>query len=208
MMATAFPHLHVTGIDLLAENVAVARTLYGNTPNLTVLEGDAMHLAVPDRSFDRVLCLESAFQFPSRARFLSELGRVVDTGGRVVIVDFMWTSDDARRIRNDERSRLVQRTWQWENFDSVREYQHNARENGFAVEACLDWSTHVTAPLRTIFDSVAGLAQRRWGRALLLRYHPLLRALTDEDWREFIRSADAHKYVHRHTRYAALVLNR
>ncbi len=208
VMANAFPHVHVTGTDLLAENLAVARTLYGNTPNLTYLEGDAMNLDFPERSFDRVLCLEAAFQFRHRARFLSELTRVVDAGARVVIVDFMWNNDEARRMCNEEKRRLVQSTWQWEDFDSVREYQHNAQENGFEVVACLDWSSHVTAPLRVIFDGVGGLAQRTWGRALLMRYHPLLRALTDEDWQEFIRSARAHKYVHRYTQYVALVLSR
>ena len=207
VMANAFPHAHVTGIDLLPENSAVARTLYGNIPNLTYLEGDAMNLAFPNRSFDRLLCLEAAFQFPDRRGFLSEISRVVDTGARVVIVDFMWKTDDARDICHDERGRLVRRTWQWESFDSVREYRDNARANGFTVDACVDWSSHVTAPLGTIFAAVAGLARRQWGRAALRRYHPLLRALTDEDWQEFMGSARAHRYVHRHVQYVALVLS-
>jgi len=207
-MANAFPHAHVTGIDLLPENVAVARTLYGNTPNLTYLTGDAMTLDFPERSFDRVLCLEAAFHFSDRARFLKELSRAADTETRVVIVDFMWNDDDARRICNDEDSRVVQRTWQWQSFDSVREYRHNAQANGFEIEACLDWSSHVTAPLHTVFDLVARLAGWARGRAVLMQYHPLLRALSDADWVEFIRSARAHKHIHRYTQYAALVLKR
>ena len=206
IMASAFPDVDVTGIDLLPENIAVARTLYNNTPNLTHLAGDALHLEFPEQSFDRVLCLEAAFQFPDRARFLSELKRVVDPRARVVIVDFMWKDDEARRISNEEQSRFVRATWQWDSFDSVREYHQNAQANGFAVEACLDWSSHVTAPLRTIFDLVAGLARRRWGRTLLTWYHPPLRALTDDDWREFARSAAAHRFIHQHTQYTALVL--
>jgi ubiquinone/menaquinone biosynthesis C-methylase UbiE len=208
VMAHAFPHANVTAIDLLPENVAVARTLYANTPNLSYRQGDAADLDFPDRSFDRVLCLEAAFQFRQRARFMSELGRVVDAGGRVVIVDFMWKNDEARDACNDERTRLVQRTWQWESFDSVGEYRRNAQANGFTVEACLDWSSHVTAPLRTIFALVAGLAEHAWSRALLMRYHPLLRSLGEEDWQEFARSALAHQHVHRYVQYNALVLTR
>jgi MPBQ/MSBQ methyltransferase len=208
LMANAFPHAHVTGIDLLPENAAVARTLYANIPNLTYLEGDAMHLDFPDRSFDRVLCLEAAFQFPDRATFLNQLSRLVDTGGRVVIVDFMWKSDAARDICQDVRGRLVRRTWQWENFDSVCQYRENAQASGFQVTACLDWSPHVTAPLGTVFAAVAELARWAWGRAALRWYHPMLRALTDEDWQEFIRSSRAHRYVHRHVQYGALVLSR
>lgn len=208
LMAAAHPDTQVTGIDLLPDHVMVARTLYGNTPNLAYVEGDALHLDFPERSFDRVLCLEAAFHFPDRARFLSELSRVVVDGARVVIVDFMWKDDAARGLCSEEMRRLVQNTWQWENFDSVAEYQHNARRNGFAVEACLDWSSHVTAPLRTIFDTVAGLARWRWGRRLLCSYHPPLRALSDDDWREFGRAAVAHGAIHRAAQYAALVLNR
>jgi MPBQ/MSBQ methyltransferase len=208
VMANAFPHARITGIDLLPENPAVARTLYANMPNLRYLEGDALHLDFPDRSFDRVLCLEAAFQFPERGIFLSELSRIVDARGRVVIVDFMWRSDEARDICEDARSRLVRQTWQWENFDSVRQYRDNAQANGFQVNACLDWSSHVTAPLGTVFALVATLARYTWGRAGLRWYHPLLRSLTDEDWQEFIRSSHAHRYVHRHVQYGALVLGR
>jgi cyclopropane fatty-acyl-phospholipid synthase-like methyltransferase len=208
VMASAFPDAQVTGIDLLPENVAVAHTLYGNTSNLIYREGDAMQLDFPDRSFDRVLCLEAAFHFPDRARFLSELSRLVGAGGRAVIVDFMWKDDAARHVCNAETSRLVRSTWQWESFDSVHEYERNARANGFTIEACVDWSAHVTAPLRTIFNRVASLVQWTWGRALLMRLNPLLRAFTDEDWQEFGRSARAHTDIHRHTRYVALVLKR
>lgn len=208
LMATAFPHLRVSGVDLLAEHLAVARALYGNTPNLTYREGDALALEFPDRSFDRVLCLEAAFQFADRVRFLRELSRVVDRGGRVVVVDFMWRNDAARRVRDEAEGRFVRSVWQWEDFDTVGEYQRNARSNGFEVAACLDWSSHVTAPLRTIFAGVATLAKRKWSRDLLRRYHPPLLALTDDDWDEFIHSARAHARVHSHAQYVALVLQR
>jgi MPBQ/MSBQ methyltransferase len=208
VMACMFPHAQVAGIDVLPENVAVARTLYGNTPNLTYGVGDAMQLDVPDRSVDRVLCLEAAFHFPNRAQFLRELSRVVDTGARLVIVDFMWKDDAARASADDEYGRVVRRIWQWDTFDSVGDYLHNARVNGFAVDACLDWSSHVTAPIQTVFDCVAALCQRGWGRGLLLRLSPLLRALSDDDWREFVRAARAHRELHRRTQYTALVLTR
>jgi MPBQ/MSBQ methyltransferase len=206
IMASAFPHTQVTGVDLLADNLAVARTLYGNVPNLRYLASNAMHLDFPDRSFDRVLCLEAAFQFPDRATFLSEISRVTDAGARVAILDFMWKSDEARDSCQDARSRLVRRIWQWEDFDSVRQYQDKARANGFQVKACLDWSSHVTAPILSVFLAVAWLARRAWGRAALRGLHPLLRAITDEDWREFIEAARAHHYVYRYVQYVALVL--
>ncbi len=208
VMANAFPHVQVSGVDLLPENVAVARTLYGNTPNLTYVEGDAIDLDFPAGAFDRVLCLEAAFHFPDRRRFLGELARVTAAGARVVILDFMWKNDESCRRCDEESRRLVSRAWQWSNFDSVDEYRRNARLHDFTVEACADWSSHVTAPLRAIFDSVAALSRRSLGRRVLTRYHPLLCALSDDDWREFGRSARAHRCVHEHSQYTALVLRR
>jgi SAM-dependent methyltransferase len=208
LIATAFPQAHVIGLDLLPDHIAVAHTLYINTPNLAYVTGDAMQLDFADRSFDRALCLEAAFHFSDRGRFLRELARVLESGGRAVIVDFMWKNDAARRLCEDDATRLVRAAWQWENFDSVRAYQDHARASGFAIETCLDWSRHVTAPLRTIFDGVARLAGSRLGRALMTRYHPPLRTLSDDDWRDFVRAANAHRHVHSRAEYVALVLQR
>jgi SAM-dependent methyltransferase len=208
MMASTFPHARVTAIDLLPDNVAAARTLYGNVSNLTYGVADAMQLDFPDRSFDRVLCLEAAFHFPDRSHFLRQLSRLVDRGARLVIVDFMWKDDSAHRAADDEHGELVRRIWQWDRFDSVGDYSDNARANGFAVDACIDWSSHVTAPVQTVFDCVAALSRRGWGRKLLLRLSPLLQALSDDDWEEFGRAARAHRALHQHTQYTALVLTR
>lgn len=207
-MAQAFPQADITALDLLPQNVAAAQTLYGNTRNLTYLEGDAMNLRFPDESFDRVLCLEAAFHFPDRNRFLSQLARITPPGGRVVIVDFMSKADKDSPVWNDPRIQVVRQTWQWEYFDSARQYQSNAVANGFHIEACHDWSAHVTAPLGTVFELVAGLARRPWGRRLLLGQNPMLRSLSDHDWEDFAVSARAHRYLEKHASYIALVLTR
>ena len=208
MMASAFPHAQVTGIDVLPENVAVARTLYGNMSNLTFHVGDAMQLAFPDRSFDRVLCLEAAFHFADRAHFLHQLSRVVGDRARVVIVDFMWKDDAAHAVADTEHVELVRHIWQCHPFDSVGGYLRNARASGFAVAACVDWSSHVSAPVQTVFETVAALSQRPWGRKLLFLLSPLLQSLSDDDWREFGHAARAHRVLHERTQYTALVLTR
>ncbi|HVN85605.1 MAG TPA: methyltransferase domain-containing protein [Candidatus Binatia bacterium] len=208
LMANTFPHLDVSGVDLLADHVAIAQTLFSNTPNLQFIRGDAMNLDFPDRSFDRALCVEAAFQFPDRGRFLSELGRVVAPGGRAVIVDFMWENDDARVRCDADALQVVRATWQLRDFDSVGQYRRNAETNGFTIDACLDWSSHVTAPIITIFGIVGGLARRSWGRAFLRRFNPLLRPISDLDWAKFVQSARAHQRVHGCAKYMVLVLTR
>jgi len=208
VIANELPGTQVTAVDLLLENIAGAHTLYGNAPNLTYDQGDALHLEYPDASFDRVLCLEAAFHFPDRNRFLSELARVVLPGGRVLIVDFMATAADDSPVWHSEAADLVRQTWQFETFESEARYRAYAEANGFRVDACRDWSAHVTMPIQSLFNLVAWLGRRRWGRRVMTMQNPMLRALTTDDWRAFDRAARAHKVMRANSRYMALVLTR
>jgi tocopherol O-methyltransferase len=208
VLAHEHPGTQVTAVDLLPENIAVARTLYGNAPNLRFCEGDAMRLDLPDASFDRVLCLEAAFHFPDRSLFLAELHRIVRPGGRVLIVDFMATADADAPVWASEEGDLVRAIWQWQRFDTEVQYRTNAETNGFHVDACHDWSPHVTMPIQSLFNLVAWLGRRRWGRRVMTTQNPMLRALSDDDWRGFDRSARAHKVLRANSRYTALVLSR
>ena len=207
VMASSYPHARVSGLDLLARHVDVARTLYGNTPNLAYSRGDAMALPFAAGAFDRLLCLEAAFQFPDRGRFLGEAHRVLDAGGRAVIVDFVWR-DGGRAVGSDPDADLVRRTWRWQDLDSLDQYRRRIEHHGFALEALHDWSANVLAPLHTIAEWVAWLGGLEWGRWLLCRQNPLLRALAPGDWEDFGRVARAHTRVGRFTGYVALVLRR
>jgi len=205
-MAHEHPHTQVTGVDVLAQSVEVAHTLYGNAPNLTYLEGDATKLDLPDASFDRVLCLEAAFHFPDRRRFLAEARRVTRPGGRVVVVDLMANDDADPALWESEEAKVVRGIWQFARFDSLGEYRANAAAAGFDVVAVRDWTAHVTAPIQSLFELVAWLGRRRWGRRALALQNPMLRALSATDWQEFDRSAKAHKLLRSNSRYIALVL--
>lgn len=61
------------------------------------MQGDACALPFPDGAFDRVLCVEAMFHFPSRRRFFQEAARVLRPGGLLVGTDLI-VSADARAL--------------------------------------------------------------------------------------------------------------
>ena len=147
MIAQLYPGCIVTGLDLLPENIQVARTLFGNLPQLNYVVGNAMDLELADESFDRVHCLEAAFHFPDRARFIRDADRGLRPGGTLVVVDASWKTSEGHRIRDEERAKLVRETWQYDDHFSIEEYRQAAKDAGFQVESCCDWTRHVSKPI-------------------------------------------------------------
>jgi SAM-dependent methyltransferase len=71
-----------------------------NAPGVHFLNMDAARLDFPDASFDNLLCVESAFHFKTRERFLHEALRVLKPGGWLVLSDILgWTSKNKQANR-------------------------------------------------------------------------------------------------------------
>jgi erythromycin 3''-O-methyltransferase len=69
-----------------------ARARAPERADLVVHGGDGADLArFPDETFDRVLSLDAAYHFSSRARFLREAARVLKPGGLLAVVDVAAT---------------------------------------------------------------------------------------------------------------------
>jgi ubiquinone/menaquinone biosynthesis C-methylase UbiE len=202
------PEATVVGVDLLERHIATAQTLYANARNLSYVAGNAMWLDFPDHSIDRLLCLEAAFHFPDRAQFLREAFRVVRPGGRVVVVDFAWTSDAHRVHRDDPETRVVREIWQWDDFASVPEYERMAARAGFRLTGRHDWSGRVTRPIQTQLNCVAALAKTTIGRNFLCWKNPLYRSFSPADWHDCALAAPAQGHVVRHSKYMAFVLEK
>jgi SAM-dependent methyltransferase len=80
------PRGRVTGVDLNAGMISVARSLPGTDgAPIDWLEGSALDLPLPDASVDAVLCQQGLQFFPDKALALREMRRVLCGGGRLAL---------------------------------------------------------------------------------------------------------------------------
>jgi SAM-dependent methyltransferase len=84
-------HGRVLGIDVSPDLVELARRR-NQRGWLHYAPGDAMTLAVPERSFDVAVCAQVLEYVPDADRGLREMHRVLKAGGRALIVDTEWDS--------------------------------------------------------------------------------------------------------------------
>jgi ubiquinone/menaquinone biosynthesis C-methylase UbiE len=76
--------VHVTGVDLTPEFCAAARALNeacGMTDRVTIIEGSALDLPVPDAAFDRAYSQNVIMNIADKPRFYREAFRALRPGG-------------------------------------------------------------------------------------------------------------------------------
>lgn len=84
-VATRFPDSDVTGIEIAPEKIRKAREDFSETPYLRILEGDALSLEFKESSFDIVYCRYVLEHVSDPAIVLSEIFRVLKTGGKIFV---------------------------------------------------------------------------------------------------------------------------
>jgi MPBQ/MSBQ methyltransferase len=206
MIANLHPDCIVTGIDLLSSNIDASRALYGGNHNLRFLRDDAMNINFGDGTFDKIICIEAAFHFPDRHKFISEAYRLLKPGGKFLVVDFMWTDDKSRLPVHDLAAEIVKKEWQWTDFYTIKDYLVSVKKAGFVVKCVKNWTANVTKSLQTIYLAIASIGSTDLGRKVLSRINPLLECFTNDDWKSVSCSAKAHKYVSKRVRYISLLL--
>ncbi len=86
-------HARLTGIDLSPEMLTLARSRaerLGRAIRLT--EGDAQDLPFTDGSFDTVVCTYALCSVPDDAAAISEMIRILQPAGRLILVDHIRSS--------------------------------------------------------------------------------------------------------------------
>jgi len=76
-------------------------------PNLRFRRGDSENLPFADGTFDAVLNVESSHCYGSMSKFLSEVKRVLRSGGCLLLADFRTSADIERLQRQFEQAEFV-----------------------------------------------------------------------------------------------------
>lgn len=86
----------ITGIDINKENIEAAKSQNGH-PNVSFFVDDAQKLEnIPDNSVDILFCIESAFHYPDKEKFLKQIERVLKPSGKFLIADIISKSKKKR----------------------------------------------------------------------------------------------------------------
>jgi SAM-dependent methyltransferase len=81
-LAERYPQAQLLGIDILEGNLAAARQLNAAyAARVEFAQGDAFALALPDASFDLVVCRHLSQAVPEFPRVLAQIDRVLRPGG-------------------------------------------------------------------------------------------------------------------------------
>ncbi|MBE9050015.1 class I SAM-dependent methyltransferase [Nostocales cyanobacterium LEGE 11386] len=86
-LATKFPDLRGTGLDLSSNMLRMARLSNHHRPRLIYIEGNAESLPFGEGQFDAVFSTISFLHYLSPQQVLSEVARVLSPGGRFYLVD-------------------------------------------------------------------------------------------------------------------------
>ncbi|HEY3995574.1 MAG TPA: class I SAM-dependent methyltransferase [Mycobacterium sp.] len=116
-----------TGLDLNPAAVAFCRKRH-QVPGLNFVQGNAENLPFADESFDAVLNIESANNYPQFRRFLAEVARVLKPGGHFLCADLRLRERVADWEAGLAEAPMTQRSRRVINKEVLRGAEMNAQQ--------------------------------------------------------------------------------
>jgi ubiquinone/menaquinone biosynthesis C-methylase UbiE len=88
----------LTGIDISAQNIALAERHFAGPPGIRFRQGAAEHLPLEDASCDALINVEASHLYDDPLQFFREALRVLRPGGRLFHADLSWRNIDSGEV--------------------------------------------------------------------------------------------------------------
>lgn len=139
----------VTGITISPQQVKRAQELTPPGVDAKFQVDDALALSFPDNSFDVVWSIEAGPHMPNKAKYASEMMRVLKPGGILVVADWNQRDDRQKPLNFWEKILMRQLLDQWSHpaFSSIEGFAELLAETGSVAGEVItaDW-TQETLP--------------------------------------------------------------
>jgi cyclopropane fatty-acyl-phospholipid synthase-like methyltransferase len=130
----------VLGIDISRSQLSHTKRF--NHSNLRFKSHDIMHVDDLTETFDAVACLDAAFYLPDKALAIERLSKVVEPGGRVLLVD--WCRHEGlSAIQEELVLHPFMRYWGVPSLETIRNYRRIFRHSRFSVLDVTDLNEQV-----------------------------------------------------------------
>ncbi len=107
----------LTGIDINTHNIDLANQINGSHQLLDFMVDDAQQLeTIDDHSVDTLLCIESAFHYPDKSKFMQQIKRVLKPGGKFLIADILSRSYKNRYFMEGWKRKMSYHHWTEEDY--------------------------------------------------------------------------------------------
>ncbi|MDJ0509070.1 MAG: methyltransferase domain-containing protein [Crocosphaera sp.] len=149
----------VTGVTISPKQVQRATELTPEDVTAQFKVDDALALSFPDNSFDVVWSIEAGPHMPDKAKYASEMMRVLKPGGILVVADWNQRDERQKPLNFWEKPVMRQLLDQWSHpaFSSIEGFSEQIAETGLVEGEVItaDW-TKETLPswLESIWQGI------------------------------------------------------
>lgn len=141
----------LTGVDINEHNISLANSINGSHQHLEFMVDDAQQLkTIPDDSVDVLLCIESAFHYPDKPRFLQEIRRVLKPHGTFLIADILSHSNKNRFFMEKWKRKMNFHHW------TKEQYKEAFENHGLHIEH----KENITEPVREGYKDYSNWVSR------------------------------------------------